>query len=45
MVGIEDSLPGHSPVIVMNRPMQTHSWGGVGGWGVKPPAARFAYLA
>jgi hypothetical protein len=34
----ENSLPGHGPVNLMNRPMRTRLWGGVGAGGLKPPA-------
>ena len=35
-----DSLPGYGPVVLMNRPMRTRLWGGVGAGGLKPPATR-----
>jgi hypothetical protein len=36
----ENSLPGYGPVNLMNRPMRTRVWGGVGAGGEKPPATR-----
>ena len=36
----EDSLPGYGPVTLMNRPMRTRLWGGVGAGGENPPATR-----
>ena len=36
-----DSLPGYGPVVLMNRPMRTRLWGGVGAGGA-PPVTRFA---
>ena len=38
----EDSLPGYCPVTLVNRPMRTRLWGGVGAGGEKPPATRLA---
>ena len=35
-----DSLPGYGPVVLMNRPMRTRLWGGVGAGGDPPPATR-----
>ena len=39
---LKSSLPGYDPVTLMNRPMRTRLWGGVGAGGEKPPATRFA---
>ena len=37
---VENSLPGYGPVILMNRPMRTRLWSGVGAGGEIPPAIR-----
>ena len=36
--------PATGPVILMNRPMRTRLWGGVGAGGLKPPATRLFLL-
>ncbi|WP_211318007.1 hypothetical protein, partial [Desulfobacter hydrogenophilus] len=33
----ENSLPGYGPVNLVNRPMRTRLWGGVGAGGEKNP--------
>jgi hypothetical protein len=37
---LKSSLPGYGPATLMNRPMRTRLWGGVGAGGEKPPATR-----
>ncbi len=36
--------PAYGPATLMNRPMRTRLWGGVGAGGEKPPATRLFLL-